>query len=321
MRPDPRGTSALCTSRFGSYFEGLVMGLIPTRVRRGFTLIELLVVIAIIAILIGLLLSAVQKVRESAARMKCSNNLKQMGLALHSYHDSEGALPAGYCTTGIYSYTGWQLQLLPFLEQVALWNNSTTYLQANTGNTDTNSFPAAGFVLQGYVCPSNTRPTTTVSGGVTYQITSYLGCAGTTSNSPVSGDGVLFLNSKVRLTDIIDGTSNTIAVGERPCTGDLFVGWGFSPYGWGAGDGDTLLGTRDTPLASNMGDVTTNVGLQAPKRPNDTAELDGAHFWSFHTGGANFLYADGSVRFLSYSADSVLPALGTRSGSEVFTQP
>jgi prepilin-type N-terminal cleavage/methylation domain-containing protein/prepilin-type processing-associated H-X9-DG protein len=300
------------------------MRVAPSRTRRGFTLIELLVVIAIIAILIGLLLPAVQKVREAASRMKCQNNLKQMGLALHAYHDSNGAFPSGYYNSGAYQYTGWQFQLLPNLEQNAIWTSGSNYLKANPGDTQSGSFPAAGFVLQGYVCPSNTRPTTTIftDTGATIELTSYLGCAGTTSANPVSGDGVLFLNSKVRITDIADGTSNTIAVGERPATGDLFFGWGFAPFGTGAGDGDNLLGTRDTPLTANMGDVTTNVGLQPPKQPNNsTTEIDGAHFWSFHTGGANFLYADGSVRFLSYSADSVLPALGTRSNGEVFTQP
>ncbi|HEY1192369.1 MAG TPA: DUF1559 domain-containing protein [Gemmata sp.] len=289
--------------------------------RRGFTLIELLVVIAIIAILIGLLLPAVQKVREAAARMKCSNNLKQIGLALHNYHDANIALPAGYYNSGTFLFTGWQLQLLPYLEQSALWNQSATYLQANPGYTDTNAFPAAGFVMSGFVCPSNTRPATVTNGNTIFALTSYLGCAGTTSNGPVSADGVLYLNSKVRLTDITDGTSNTASVGERPCTGDLYVGWGFSPYGWGAGDGDTLLGSRDAPLASNMGDLTTNVGLKQPRVPGNTAELDGAHFWSFHTGGANFVFADGSVRMLSYSADSVFPQMCTRAGGEVYANP
>lgn len=297
------------------------MMLARSRFRCGFTLIELLVVIAIIAILIGLLLPAVQKVREAAARMKCSNNLKQMGLALHNYHDSNQALPAGYYNSGMFVYTGWQLQLLPYLEQQNLWTKCYSFLQSQPGNTDSNSFPAAGFVMSGFICPSNTRPQTVVYGGVTYELTSYLGCAGTTSNFPVSGDGILYCNSKVRMTDITDGTSNTVAVGERPCTGDNYVGWGFSPYGWGAGDGDTVLGARDTTLAGYMGDLSTNVGLQTPRQPNNTSEIDGAHFWSFHSGGANFLFSDGSVRMLNYSANTVFPQMCTRNGGEVFANP
>ena len=286
--------------------------------RRAFTLIELLVVIAIIAILIGLLLPAVQKVREAAARTQCTNNLKQMGIALHLYHDDNQAFPAGYYATGTFTFTGWQLQLLPYLEQGSLWTQSVAYLKANPYNTDTNAFPACGFQMKTFICPSNARPPSYVYAGVRYELTSYMGCTGTSSNNPISADGVLYSGSKVRLTDIIDGTSNTIAVGERPPTGDLYYGWGFSPYGNGTGDGDTVLGARDTSLAISLGDIATNVGLQPQRVPGDKAEIDGAHFWSYHTGGANFVFCDGSVRFLPYSANSILPQLCTRAGGEVY---
>jgi prepilin-type N-terminal cleavage/methylation domain-containing protein/prepilin-type processing-associated H-X9-DG protein len=294
--------------------------MLRTRPRPGFTLIELLVVMAIIAVLIGLLLPAVQKVREASARSKCENNLKQMGLALQMYHDNNAVLPAGYTDNGTFVDTGWQLQLLPFLEQTNLWNQSVTYLTANPGNTDNSAYPAVNFQMPIFTCPSNSRATTGLYGGVNYELTSYMGCAGT-SSWPPSRDGVLYCDSQVRITDITDGTSNTIAVGERPCTGDLYYGWGFAPYGHGYGDGDTLLGSTDTTLAVAMGDVSTNVGLQPPSQPLTQAEIDGAHFWSFHTGGANFLYCDGSVHFLSYSAGSVFPQLCTRAGGEVFGAP
>src|SRR5207249_110094 len=150
-------------------------------------LIELLVVIAIIAVLIGLLLPAVQKVREASARVKCENNLKQIGIALHAYHDANPALPAGFYPyfSGTFTWTGWQLQLLPFLEQGGLWEQSKTYLTANPTNTDSNSFPAAGYNMAMYRCPSDIRPPSYVYLGVTYELTSYMGCAGTSSGHPV----------------------------------------------------------------------------------------------------------------------------------------
>jgi prepilin-type N-terminal cleavage/methylation domain-containing protein/prepilin-type processing-associated H-X9-DG protein len=323
-------------------FQKGVSNVKRTTRKRGFTLIELLVVIAIIAILIGLLLPAVQKVREAAARVKCQNNLKQIGLALHNYHDVNGKLPAGFYaqyyglwTAGpaissnqyMFTYTGWQLQLLPYLEQDALYKNSYNWLYANPWNTDNNNYQACGYYFSIYNCPSNPAPRTIIYQGVTYELESYMGCTGTTSGfnwAAPAADGVLYVNSSVRLTDITDGTSNTIAVGERPTVGDTYFGWGFAPYGTGAGDGDTVIGSNDSQLAQMVGDPPTNVGFRQPRifPPQANTEYDVAHFWSYHSVGANFLYSDGSVHFLPYALDpTVFKALSTRNGGEVFTAP
>jgi prepilin-type N-terminal cleavage/methylation domain-containing protein/prepilin-type processing-associated H-X9-DG protein len=302
-----------------------MLGQSPKR-QRAFTLIELLVVIAIIAILIGLLLPAVQKVREAASRMKCENNLKQIGLALHSYHDSYGAFPCGwYGGTGgltLY-YTTWGVQILPYLEQTSLWNLTFAWLQANPGYPWQASNPSIAFNMPMYICPSNTQPTAcpaAASGlGTPVSLFSYLGNAGTISGPP-SSDGVLYANSAVRITDITDGSSNTVLVGERPASADMQFGWWPGAYGTGYGNGDCVLGAREISLAASYGGSTTNVGLQPPATPVPV-EYDLAHWWSFHTGGANFLYSDGSVHFLPYSANTVILPLSTRNGGEVFTSP
>jgi prepilin-type N-terminal cleavage/methylation domain-containing protein/prepilin-type processing-associated H-X9-DG protein len=294
--------------------------------RSAFTLIELLVVIAIIAVLIGLLLPAVQKVREAAARMSCQNNLKQIGLALHNYHDTYQKFPSGFYNSGADGYllyTTWEVQILPMLEQTALAQQTRAWLIANPGNPWQASNPSIAATVPMFICPSNPRPKVIDAGssgiGAPVSLTSYLGCAGTTSGNPVSADGVLYADSKIRLTDITDGTSNTLLVGERPASTDLQWGWWPAAYGTsGAGDGDCVLGSRDAALALYLGAPATNVGL----RPgNLNYQGDAAHWWSAHTGGVNFLFADGSIHFLSYDADSILPQLSTRASGEVVTLP
>jgi len=248
------------------------------------------------------------------------NNLKQMGVAAHAYHGTFKRFPFGYGNSGYWQYTSWELQLYPYIEQASLFSNTQTWLKANPGYPWQTANPSMGTVVSVFVCPSNTRPTTMQYSGMTIALTSYLGNAGTVA-STASADGVLFTDSKIRLTDIADGSSNTLLVGERPSTGDLYAGWLTTVYGWGYGEADCTMGARDTTLAGYVGDSSTNVGLKPPTNVANTAEIDGAHWWSFHTGGVNFLFCDGSVQFLSYAADSVLPQLSTRAGGETFNLP
>jgi len=284
---------------------------------RAFTLIELLVVIAIIAILIGLLLPAVQKVREAAARTQCMNNLKQIGLASHSHHDSSSALPPGFVTTsGWDNCWSWMGKLLPYVEQRNLYDKAKAYAD---GGGWTFSNPAISTPIKMFNCPQDPRGIQAgfaSSLGGTAAFTTYLGNPGTTGST---SDGILFADSRVRITDITDGTSNTIIVGERPQSTDSNYGWWFAGLGYDSrGSFDFLMGSRDAAGATALGGPATNVGLRPGNIQNMT---DTSHWWSNHTNGAIFVFADGSVKFLKYEADSILPALQTRAGGESASVP
>jgi prepilin-type processing-associated H-X9-DG protein/prepilin-type N-terminal cleavage/methylation domain-containing protein len=283
------------------------------RLAAGFTLIELLVVIAIIAILIGLLIPAVQKVRESAARAQCGNHLKQIGLALLSYHDATKAFPSGY-VSGVDSKGndtgpgwGWASLILPRVEQQNLYDQIqfTKPIEA--------SIHAAPRVtpIVGYRCPSDASaalmwPANKYDSAgkfvaVVCDLASanYIGVFGV-SEPGVDGEGLFFRNSAVRVKEITDGTSNTLAVGERDSS--------LANATWvGAVTGAELFPEN----ASNF--VLGHTGeMKSPAEP-----AEGNNFSSRHPGGVNFVFADGHVQFLTGSMPAtIFQALSTRAGGE-----
>jgi len=274
--------------------------------RRGFTLIELLVVIAIIAILIGLLLPAVQKVREAAARMSCSNNLKQLGLAMHSYHDARGALPMGWVTaqSGTPAPSpgwSWSLLILPYVEQSALYNlinpnlttpGPTTALPSTcaTATTDGTTITQATFqtAVKVFVCPGDKAPAPNGAFG-NYMVTNYV-CnryvLGPDAGS-LPGQGAPGKANPMTIPGIIDGSSNTILVGERDITYNV-AGSFLIRHSQSSCSFEGRAGPKLNPRKSPSGAWTTG----------DDARLA---FSSLHTNGCMFLFGDGSVHFLTNS--------------------
>ena len=299
----------------------------PRRNRGAFTLIELLVVIAVIAILVGLTLAAVQRVREAAARAKCQNNVRQLTIALHQYHDANGAFPQGHRPLSLFRQqplSGWSLSILPYLEQQAIYDRAIADYRTAFLPFPPNVHLGLSTVVPVFTCPSDGRIATaqvSLRTNTLAAFTSYLGVSG--RDSIVAKDGMLFQASHTGFADIADGSSNTLLLGERSPSADFQFGW------WYAGTGQRVTGSADIVLGvrePNLQLITVGSPCGPGNYPfmpatglNDPCGM--FHFWSPHPGGANFAFADGSVRFLRYSADSIMPALATRAGGEVAALP
>jgi prepilin-type N-terminal cleavage/methylation domain-containing protein/prepilin-type processing-associated H-X9-DG protein len=357
----------------------------PQRWRGGFTLIELLVVIAIIAILIGLLLPAVQKVREAAARSQCQNNLKQLGLALHAYHDVYKALPVGQYNDDNRNW-GWGTAILPYIEQGPLWNrlvadkgNFVIFIPGGGGNKHP-AFTAVGFnvdnlnnanavtvggvaygggiirtgagggaaqaVLNVFMCPSDNWPKQT--GNNFFGKSNYLANMGNdtsggnwaswTNPNGSTMNGVLLQSNNnnntwvVTLQSIQDGTSNTVVVGEVTANAEQGIGTnspGAYPPGGNNADGANVqnsfpIWAGGNPSYQGQGRQHNYFRLMDVNYPLNLKSTFAARnrnadrcFGSLHSGGANFVFGDGSVRFLSDSINTLAyRAIGSRNGGE-----
>ncbi len=306
--------------------------------RRGFTLIELLVVIAIIAVLLAILLPAVQRAREVANLSRCGNNLKQLGIALHNYHEVFGSFPVG---ARVHRGQGpsWMLGLLPYIDQGGLYakfdlegpNIGSPQLNTTNGNA------ANGRLIPVYRCPSSTLPEMLTVGSFSIQAASYVGISGATSdlgfpaqqvrscciingnNGQISADGVLVPNTVIRIADLTDGVSNVMIVGEssgfvRDAAGVLNKRVdGSNNLGWFMGtDSSGVPPNYASTVAAGMPTSAFNIttiryvpnagfsqpGIHANRGPNNPLS-------SAHAGGVQAVLGDGAVRFLSENLDLV----------------
>jgi len=282
--------------------------------RRAFTLVELLVTIAILAILVGLLLSAVQAARGAARRTACANNLRQIALATTLHLDARRALPAGTMLADTAQpWRGWLVALLPWLERGDVAAAVDDEYRRSRDPFDTAVHVWFTRPMPEFSCPDDGRCVEApfaVHWGVNAGLTNYMGCLGRDSRSL---DGVLFGNSRVRPAEILDGTSRTLLCGERPPSPQFDWGWWYAGVGNGAGELDHTVGTLSTD-SNRYGDCGTGPWPFQPGNLRDECSTN--HFWSTHPGGGHFARVDGSVRFHSYDGAAVLVPLSTRAGGE-----
>jgi prepilin-type N-terminal cleavage/methylation domain-containing protein/prepilin-type processing-associated H-X9-DG protein len=292
--------------------------------RRAFSLVEVLVVIAIIAILIGLLLPAVQKVRSMAAKARCANNLKQLGLATHLHYSDVGKFPQAYNEYWNFCQPednptppdsrerkSWATLILPYIEQENVLRTGASIAQQQ--------------LIEVFACPSDNRSRTVSDGGSfknlgnRFGMTWYLAVEGKEYRVGFSQsflfleldgarEGVIYRSSNTRFADITDGTSSTVMIGERPPSPGPEQDWGW--WAWSAYD-------SAMPVVESRSLLYPGCPMPATYSPGKVEiPCDAQHYWSLHSGGANWLFADGSVRFLRYEAAEILPSLATRNGGE-----
>lgn len=293
--------------------------------RSAFTLIEVLVVIGVIGVLLAMTFPAIQMLRESARRTQCLDQVRQVTLALFCGEAQSAKFPPGVASLDArpFGSSTWLQAILPHMELRSIADQaSSDYAYSPSpfhGHT------GMWTVVSAFQCLSDPRSDSAqwTHDSRLVATTSYVGVNGTDWEAE---DGIFYRDSATRMADIIDGTSNTLMIGERPPSPDFWYGWWYAGFGQqGTGSCDMLLGVRERKAPPTPG--VKNYLEDCPDGPyrfeagKPGRMCDTFHYWSYHPGGAIFGFADGSVRFLSYGADEVMPQLATIAGGEVVAVP
>jgi prepilin-type N-terminal cleavage/methylation domain-containing protein len=294
--------------------------------RKALTLMEVIVVLAVLGVVCAMIIPAIMRVRAIAEVLSCANNLRQIGSGIQTYAAHNNLhLPAGCSDTGDgerFPHLSWLARLLPYVEEDSLWAATRVAFERDRFFLSDPHHAVFSRVIKPFTCPSDPRISVfqvipnVLGGNMRMAFTSYLGVSGISQRQ---NNGVMFKNSRIRFSDIHDGLGHTLLAGERPPSAWLNAGWWYA--GWGMdknGAGDTVLGVQEI----------NSYPMNYP-RPNDfpagpfefapgdmDQQVSMFHFWSLHSQGAHFLFADSSVRFLRYSAKTILPGLSTRAGNE-----
>jgi prepilin-type processing-associated H-X9-DG protein len=291
--------------------------------RSGFTLVELVTVVAVTLLLVGLLLPAVQAARDAARRIECQNKIRQIGLALSMRADALKSFPPGTNTDATRMFQSWCVQILPFLDQSNAYHISERGFSNGGSVFNVIEHPLFQEANVVFGCPSDGRvfePAFAKHNFLLAGLTSYLGSSGT---NYLQQDGVLYAGSRVRLGEVRDGLSNTLLLGERPPSPSNDFGWWYAGMGArirtadvrATGSLDHTLGVREAASTPYANCDSSESFFHSPTKYDD--ECSANYYWSFHGGGANFVFCDGSVRMITYAEAGVLDQLATRDRGDI----